>query len=63
MLEFYGVALEQSPNHMEDYIRPKVDTRRSDQSIFHVTFARDQTNDSVKEESFQQENWPQAGQR
>ena len=37
------VDLHQSPDHMEDNIRPEVDSYRGDQSVLHITFARDES--------------------
>ena len=45
---------EQAPDDVKDHIRPEVDTRRSDQSIFHIAFARDESDDPVQEEDLNQ---------
>jgi hypothetical protein len=37
---------------MENNIRPKVDACRGNQAVFHVAFARDESDESVQEEDF-----------
>lgn len=56
------LKLEQSPDHMEDDIRPEVDSRRGDQSIFHVAFAHNESDDSVQEKDLYQQNGTNVGQ-
>ena len=55
-LKSFEISTDQSPDHVENYIGPKVYARRRNQAIFYIALACDDPDNAIEHDDFNHQN-------